>query len=104
VVAGAGDARVIRVLGDGRDVAVGQRSCPRLAAVERGVHTAAVVPVPVVAPRDHVERVARIDGERRLILRGGVIADVHHRYATSTARNQPYFVMLLEGGGIADAG
>ena len=53
-----------------------QRRGPRLSAVERRVHAAAVVVVPVIVSCDEVPRIQRIDRERRLVLRSGVVGHV----------------------------
>src|SRR5919204_1538231 len=76
VGSGATTVRVVRERRDTGNETVGQRWRPRLAAVEGGIHAAAVIVIPVVVARDHVERIHGIDGERRLVLRGGIIADV----------------------------
>src|SRR5581483_11176658 len=69
VGAGAGDVRVVRVLRDAGQEPVRERGRPRLAAVLRRVHGAAVVVVPVVRARDQVRGIGWVDGDRRLVLR-----------------------------------
>src|SRR5438132_4826096 len=76
VGAGAGDGGIIRERGDAGNETVGQRGRPRFAAVERGVHAAAVVVIPVVVAGDHVRRIRRVDREGRLVLGGGIAANV----------------------------
>src|SRR4029077_15756518 len=55
-----GYIRIVRKARDSRNEAVRQRFGPRLSAVERRIHTAAVVEVPIVIASDQVLRVAGI--------------------------------------------
>jgi len=85
VDAGSRDRRVVGELRDAGDEAARQRRRPRFAAVEGGVHAAAVVVVPVVVAGDHVARVRRIYRERGFVLRGGIAADVDDGYRAAGA-------------------
>src|SRR6266576_4762163 len=77
---GARHGGIVRERGDAGNEAVRQRRRPRLASVEGRVDAAAVVVVPVIVAGDHVAGIGWIDGERGLVLGGGVAADVDHRY------------------------
>ena len=76
---GARHGRIVRVLRHPGKEPVGQRARPRLPAVERGIHRAAVVVVPVVRAGDEVQRVLRVQGQRSLVLRKLVAADIDDR-------------------------
>src|SRR5213076_3223393 len=72
-----GNAGIVREPGYPRNEPVRQRRSPRLAAVERGVHGATVIEVPVVGAGDQIARVERVGGDRRLVLGGRVTTHVH---------------------------
>src|SRR5207245_11704759 len=67
---------LVREPGYPRNEPVRQRRSPRLAAVERGVHGATVIEVPVVGAGDQIARVERVGGDRRLVLGGRVTTHV----------------------------
>src|SRR5712692_5343057 len=73
---GAGHGRIIREPRDPGDEAARESGRPRLPAVERRVDAAAVVVVPVVVSRDHVDGIYGIEREGSLVLGGGIAADV----------------------------
>src|SRR6185369_12847538 len=53
---------------DSRDESRGQCLRPRLAPVERSIHSAAIVVIPIVVAGENVLRIVRIHSERGLVL------------------------------------